>query len=172
MSNWNNNQHNYNESKKEDFMDGDIGREFGWDDEINEDPKEFITLVPGEYQFTVTEVEKSRYEGGEKLPPCPMAIVTCKISTPQGDAFIKNRLYLHSKTEGLLSSFFASIGLKKKGEPLRMQWNKVIGATGRAKVGIRQYQGNDYNDIKSFLAPDGYNNPAAGQQQSWGQGKY
>ena len=34
-----------------------------------------------------------------------------------------------------------------------MEWNKVVGRTGRCKVGIRTYQGNEYNEIKSILEP-------------------
>ena len=36
-------------------------REFGWDDTIQEDSKEFITLTPGDYVFTVTNFERGRH---------------------------------------------------------------------------------------------------------------
>ena len=54
----------------------------------------------------------------------------------------------------MLSAFFAAIGQKKKGEPLRMNWNTIIGATGVCKVGTRQYNGNNYNEVKSMLYPE------------------
>lgn len=54
----------------------------------------------------------------------------------------------------MLSAFFAAIGQKKKGEPLRMNWNTIIGATGVCKVGTRQYKENNYNEVKSMLYPE------------------
>lgn len=54
----------------------------------------------------------------------------------------------------MLSAFFAAIGQKKKGEPLRMNWNTIIGATGVCKVGTRQYNNNNYNEVKSMLYPE------------------
>ena len=39
-------------------------------------------------------------------------------------------------------------------EKLKMNWNEVVGARGRAKIGHREYNGNIYNDIKRFYAPD------------------
>ena len=132
-----------------------IERELGWDDTITKDSKDFILLPDGDYEFEVTNVEKQRFAGSEKLPPCNQAVIFVKIETPEGMTTIKSNLYLHTKTEGLISAFFHSIGMKKKGEPLRMQWNKVMGAKGLCKIG--QYTGNDgntYNEVKRFLPAD------------------
>ena len=155
------------------YENGNQSRELSWDDVINKD-SEFILLPDGEYEFKITDLEKSRYDGGDKLPPCPMAIVTCEIETPDGTAHIKNRLFLSTQTEGILTAFFASIGLKKKGEPLRMQWNKVVGATGRCKVTQREYNGSTYNEIKRFLPAPGYDQQGAGAAApgGWAAGRY
>ena len=55
----------------------------------------------------------------------------------------------------MLSSFFESIGQKKKGEPLRMNWMSVPGSTGKLKLGVRSYQKDgetrQANQIKQFL---------------------
>ena len=67
---------------------------------------------------------------------------------------MRHNLFLHSSTEGMLSAFFAAIGQKKKGEPLRMNWNTIIGAIGVCKVGTRQYNNNNYNEVKSMLYPE------------------
>ncbi len=126
--------------------------EIPFDGEILEDAKEFIVLQDGEYDFEVTSFEKGRFAGKDGgLPPCNMVTVFCKIETDEGVAVIKSNLFLHSRTEGILSSFFASIGQKRKGEPLKMQWNLVIGSKGRCKVSTREYNGNTYNDIKRFI---------------------
>ena len=77
-----------------------------------------------------------------------------EIENDKGICFIQNRLFLHSRCEGLLCAFFTCIGQRKHGEKLKMNWNEVVGARGRAKIGHREYNGNIYNDIKRFYAPD------------------
>lgn len=129
-------------------------RELGWDDSIQKDNMEFITLPEGDYDFTVESFDRGRHNGSEKLPPCNKAILKIRIDAPEGEVYINHNLFLHSRVEGLLSAFFTSIGLKKKGEPLRMNWQAVPGCKGRLKLGIRHYQkdGEDrtINEVKQF----------------------
>lgn len=145
-----------------------IEREYDWDDEILKDSD--FTLIPeGDYTFTVAAFDRARHEGSDKLPPCNKAIITLRIALPDGSTQeLKHNLFLHSKCEGLLSAFFTAIGQKKKGEPLRMNWGAVIGATGRCKVSVRTWKGKNgedmqSNDIKKFYAPD--DKPAQTVQQ-------
>ena len=145
----------------------DQGHELEWDDEITKDSSEFSLLQPGKYPFTVKSWSRGQYNGGAKLPACKMCELEIVVMDPAtGDeTLIKHRLYLHTKTEGLLSQFFVSIGLKKHGETLKMQWNKVNGATGICKVYIDEYTGNDgeqhkANKIKSFCEPEKTNTTA------------
>jgi hypothetical protein len=128
-------------------------RELGWDDEIEKDSSGFILLPAGEYEFTVKEFERARYAGGGKLPACNQAKLKLEIVTNDGTALINHNLFLHSRTEGLVSAFFVAIGQKKHGEKLKMNWPKVIGARGRAKIGIREYDGKTFNEVKQFLEP-------------------
>ena len=137
----------------------DIERELGWDDEISKESD--FTLIPeGDYSFTVTGFERGRHEGSDKLPPCNKAVITLRVELPDGTTQdLKHNLFLHSKTEGLLSAFFTCIGLKKKGEPLRMNWSAVIGTKGRCKIAVRTWKGKSgedmqSNDVKKFYAPD------------------
>lgn len=129
-------------------------RELGWDDTITKDSGEYVLLPEGDYNFTVESFERGRHMGSEKLPACNKAILTLSIEAPEGTAKITHNLFLHSKTEGLLSAFFSSIGQKKKGEPLKMNWQKVTGSTGKCKVGIHTYskdgEERKSNDIKRF----------------------
>lgn len=140
-------------------MANEVEREFGWDDTIENDGPEWITLPEGDYDFTVEKFERGRFAGSEKLPPCNKAIVHLKIVTPQGETTIQHNLYLHTKTEGLLCAFFTAIGQRKHGERISMNWNTVVGAKGRAKIGIHKWTGNDGkphegNEIKKFYEPE------------------
>ena len=54
-------------------------REFGWDDEIEND-NEFQILPDGDYNFTVTGFERGRHQGSAKLPPCNKAIITLNVA--------------------------------------------------------------------------------------------
>ena len=133
----------------------EMERELGWDDEIEKDSGEFILLPEGDYDFTVESFERGRHGGSEKLPACNKAILRLRIDTGEGSALINHNLFLHTKTEGMISAFFTSIGQKKKGEKIKMNWNAVVGAKGRCKVGVHEWTVTDGekrqgNDIKKF----------------------
>lgn len=152
------------------------GQEYNWDDEISQDSAEFALLPEGEYEFSVTGFERGRYPGGAKLPSCPKATVSLRFEGVEGVAVIKHNFFLHSKCEGLLCAFFTCLGMRKRGEPLRMDWPGTVGRTGRAKITVRSYTGNDgreyqTNDVKQFLEPE--NAPAApAAAQSWTPGAF
>lgn len=135
-------------------MANEMDRPLDWDDTIESDVEEYVLLPEGDYDFTVESFDRGRYEGGEKLPPCNKAVLRLRIDAAQGSVYITHNLFLHTVTEGLLSAFFAGIGQKRRGEPLRMDWGRVPGSTGRAKVGIRTYQKNgesrQINEVKRF----------------------
>ena len=135
-------------------------RAYGWDDTVdspNEGPS-YATLVEGDYPFKVIAFKRARHEpkGDGKLPACNKAVLTIEIDGgDQGTARVDHNLFLHSRCEGFLCAFFASIGLRKHGEPLRMDWGKVTGATGRCRVAQvpGKQQGVVFNEIKRFLDP-------------------
>ncbi len=132
-----------------------IERELGWDDEIERE-SEFILLPEGDYNFTVESFERGRFDGSDKMPPCPMAILNLRVTGAEGSTTIQHRLFLHTKSEWALSAFFKSIGQKQTGEKVRMNWNAVPGAKGRCHIGIREYMGTDgemrkTNQVKRFL---------------------
>lgn len=133
-------------------------REFGWDDTIQQDAPDFILLPEGLYNFVVKGFERGRHmpnpQKPSKLPACNKATVSIEITTPQGEAVLKHNLFLHSSTEGILSAFFGAIGQKKKGEPLKMNWQTIVGARGVCKVGMRTYKDNQYNEVKAMLYPE------------------
>lgn len=131
----------------------DNGHELDWDGVIDQD-SEFIILQPGDYDFVVKGVSRSRFNGSEKMPACNQVTVDIAIDYNGQEVIIKHNLLLHSKLMGLLSAFFRGIGQKKKGESVRMNWQVVPGSTGRCKVGTKIYNGNEYNEIKKFYPKD------------------
>lgn len=133
-------------------------RELQWDDVIQNESS-FVELQEGDYVFVVESFERGRYSPGPnaKLPACNMATLKLRIDTNEGSAYINHKLFLHSKMEGRLSEFFMAIGQKKKGEPLKMNWNAVPGSTGRAHVTLDQDRNDPtkkYNHIKNFYPKD------------------
>lgn len=132
----------------------DQGHELGWEDTVTEDAKEYVLLPEGNYEFTVGKITRSRFNGSDKMPACNVAIVQLIFKSPQGDSvYIDYRLNLHSKFEWKISEFFSSIGLKKKGEPLRMNWN-IVGLKGKCKIGTKLYKDETYNEIKRFYSAE------------------
>lgn len=124
-----------------------------WDSEISQDAVEIPLLVPGIYPFTVDHFERKQYDGGEKIPACPLAEVYLNVHTKQGDVPVRTALFLHQTMEWQLSAFFRCVSLKKKGEALRMNWNKVPGATGWAEFSNREYKDKKYNQVRRFIDP-------------------
>lgn len=77
-----------------------------WDSEVTNEQREFVLLPAGDYLFTVQSFERARYEGSAKLPPCSMAKLTITIhGGDKGETTVTHRLYLHTKTQGLLGAF-------------------------------------------------------------------
>ena len=118
-------------------MSEELGRELSWDDTITDDGKEFEPVPEGDYDFTIEKWERGRSKGEGKLPACNMAIVHFVIHNREREVTIRENYLLHSKMEWKLSELFRSVGLKKEGEPLRMNWTALPGLTGRAKVGLK-----------------------------------
>ena len=136
----------------------EMGRELDWNDVIEKDST-YTLLEEGDYDFVVKSFERGRHPGSAKLPPCNKAILTIEVSNDQQAAQITHNLFLHTTTEGILCAFFTSIGARKHGDKLVMDWNKVIGAHGRCHVIVDTFTKKDgtegkFNKINRFLEPD------------------
>lgn len=135
----------------------------GWDDEISNDDQglTFTIVPPGIYDFEIVNLQRGFHQATQHgvLPNCPKAELTVRVRDANGEEVdIKNNLFLHSRCEGMLCQFFRAIGQRKHGEPLRPNWNAVIGSKGRCKVGTRKWKGKngkdkESNEIKAFLDP-------------------
>ena len=140
-----------------------------WDDAIENDGQEFVTLEEGDYNFTVTGFERGRFPGGPKIPACNKATITLAVETPEGRASVKFDLILYRTLEWRISSFFRCIGQKKHGERVTMDWTKVIGSKGRAHFKPRTYTDRDgnerqANDVDRFYD---YEDKFFPEEQAW-----
>ena len=128
-----------------------------WNDRIEDDGSGEFTILPaGEYAFKVTGFEKQHSNNSQ----APMAKVTLEVDHDGELVNVYDYLVLIKKAEWKLCSFFRCLGLKKHGEPFVMQWNRVVGATGRAKVYVEKYTKKDgssgeSNKVKHYIDPPG-----------------
>ena len=156
-------------------MDNRVDKALDWDDVISYEMPDFVTLPEGVYPFTVTKLERKDYEGSRRengLPPCKMAEITVEARGKEGISVFTQRLYLHSRCEGILTQFFACIGQRKKGDKRSMDWRAVEGSTGWALLKVREFDtrnGNHMtvNDVQRWLAPDDYRIPRDDGGDDW-----
>ena len=131
----------------------DMNRELIWDDEIEKDSS-FVELPEGDYDFVIDHFERARHAGSEKIPPCNKALVFFKVTAPDGsEATIQEGYILYSTLEWKLSELFCGVGLKKKGERLKMNWAALPGLKGRAQISLDadpKDPSKKYNHIKKI----------------------
>lgn len=117
-----------------------------------------IILPDGDYDYVIVDFVRGEYPGSAKIGRCPKATLTLRITTDAGDIVdIKTDLILHTKLVWKLAAFFVSAGLMQPGETGRMPWDRVIGASGRARITTRTYTRNSktytINDVDAYLPP-------------------
>ena len=142
---------------------------FSWDDEFTEVEDSYQVVPAGDYDFTIVDFDRARFEGSDKMPACPQAKITYEVTAPDGTkGRIRQNLFLHSKSQWQLTNFACAIGQMKRGDGhFRIAWNQLIGATGRMQVSIREYNGKNYNDVKKF-----YDKEPAQKEKTWSKGAF
>ena len=150
-----------------------------WDDVLENDGQEFIVLPEGDYTFTVSNFERGSFPGGAKIPACPKATITLNIDNDQGVVTARVDLLLYRTLEWKIAAFFRSIGQKKHGEKMTMNWNKVMGARGRAHFKPRDYTARNgetrqANDVDHFIDydPSVAFTPVNDTDLPWGNGGF
>ncbi len=129
------------------------GKELGWDDSV-EKGTEYVLLPEGEYDFMIESFERGRFEGSEKAPACPRAELKVKVEAPDGVCVMNESLLLYDRMQWKLAEFFLSIGAEEVDGRVKMNWNMVPRATGRAVIeqrADRKDPSKKYNHVKKFL---------------------
>ena len=77
----------------------EVSREIGWDDVIEKGwPGLCSAARTVSIPSRVTKLERARFQGSAKLPPCNMAILTITVDGGEkGASIVTHRLYLHTK---------------------------------------------------------------------------
>lgn len=135
------------------------GYAIGWDDEIIDPGEpEFVLLTPGVYDFTITGFERGHFDGSEKMDACSMAKLTLRCSNGIQETTVFTNLFLSSAVAFKLSKFAKSIGDMpagdSKGQKFHVDWNNIIGKSGKCRIKTRVYNGKDYNEVDDFIVPD------------------
>lgn len=107
-------------------------------------------LEEGDYDFVVDDYKRT-FAKDNKTPVLELSI---KI----GDYTVRDWLHFKKNTEWKISQFLISIGMKKHGEPAKVDFDHLIGASGRCHVTGRTYTKQDGsegrgNNIASYLEP-------------------
>ena len=142
------------------------GYAIGWDDEIIDPGEpEFVLLTPGIYDFTVTGFERGHFDGSEKIDACSMAKLTLRCTNGIQETTVFTNLFLSSAVAFKLSKFAKAIGdmpaESTAGQKFHVDWNNIIGKSGKCRIKTRVYNGRDYNEVDDFIVPDPANAPAA-----------
>lgn len=135
------------------------GYAIGWDDEIIDPGEpEFVLLTPGVYDFTVTGFERGHFDGSEKMDACSMAKLTLRCTNGIQETTVFTNLFLSSAVAFRLSKFAKAIGDmpagSTTGQKFHVDWNNIIGKSGKCKIKTRVYNGKDYNEVDDFIVPD------------------
>ena len=135
------------------------GYAIGWDDEIIDPGEpEFVLLTPGVYDFTITGFERGHFDGSEKMDACSMAKLTLRCSNGVQETTVFTNLFLSSAVAFKLSKFAKAIGdmpaESTAGQKFHVDWNNIIGKSGKCKIKTRVYNGKDYNEVDDFIVPD------------------
>ena len=117
-----------------------------------------MLLTPGVYDFTITGFERGHFDGSEKMDACSMAKLTLNCTNGVQETTVFTNLFLSSAVAFKLSKFAKSIGDMpagdSKGQKFHVDWNNIIGKSGKCRIKTRVYNGKDYNDVDDFIVPD------------------
>ena len=122
-----------------------------WDSTLPAEVEEREFQVPpiGEYNFIVVDVEKTY----AKTSGNPMLKVRLDLQGADGSVF--DNLVISEKAMFKLVTFFESIGLKKKGEPISVGIgelaDRAVNCEGRCKIKHEEYNGKINAKVDKYI---------------------
>ena len=127
----------------------EVDQDLDWDCGIAADVKTGSVETPpvGDYNFTVTNFEKTISKSGNKMAKLTLALDV------NGQVYLRDvYLVLTSSALWKLAQFFECVGLKKKGVDLpQIPWGKVLGSEGRCHLIHEEYNGSQVGRVDQFL---------------------
>lgn len=137
---------------------GTYGTEIDWDSDIPVDQGwgDFVTLPDGtEAAFVVKKFEKDRSAKGD-----PMAKLELICTSDDGQrAYVHENVTLSPAAIFRVRKFGVAIGHLTPNEAGKINWDRVIGATGRVRLTVETWKRRDgseadSNKVKDWLAPE------------------
>jgi hypothetical protein len=126
---------------------------YSWDSKMpaTVESKEFAIPPIGEYNFFVTNIEKTFSKAGN-----PMLKVRLDLQGAEGSVF--DNLVLTEKAMFKVVTFFESVGIKKKGEELNCSIgeaaDKAFQQEGRCKIIHEEYNGKTQARVDKYIVLD------------------
>ena len=124
--------------------------ELDWDDGIEAEVStggDYSILPVGEYEFEVSDLEKTFSKAGNKMAKITMDIIF------EGHKYkVFDNIVLMSNMKWKIAQFFECLGLKKKGTELKsMPWNQVVEKHGRVKIKHEEYNGKTNAKVDFYI---------------------
>lgn len=129
----------------------------GFDDEIDDGQSrqfdEIYVFEPGDYEFTVKNVERTVNDDGYNK-----VIVDLEVTDGEHTSVVKDYITLKSTVIWKIAQYFRSLGMKKHGENIKMDWKGSLGKKGMLTLLKEEKvskQNNKYfkNSVRSYLDP-------------------
>ena len=126
-----------------------------------------VVLEPGEYDFTVTDIDVFQYEGGKKIPACDALAVKMRCTNDEMGVtgYLTENMYLVKSQAWKITQLLKSVGLIDKDAakgtkvPLMQMVGECPGKSGRCTVTKHEYFKRDgskgeANNVGAFLEPE------------------
>lgn len=101
----------------------------GFDDEIDDGQNrqfdEIYVFEPGDYEFTVKNIDRTVNDDGYNR-----VIVDLEVTDGEHTSVVKDFITLKSTVIWKIAAYFRSLGMKKHGENIKMDWKGSIGKNG------------------------------------------
>lgn len=152
-------------------------------DQLGDYDRTYTLLPEGDYSFTVVDLKQDRYQPGQKskIGPCKRVTITLRVQDPNtGDSVdLYHKLYMWNSKNciGMIAQFQDSIGIHKKGEPVRCDWRHeiLVGKTGTLALNHKPNQDDPtkiYNNIKKLYPQEQPAQNPEPAQGGWTPGRW